>query len=101
MDRLRRNAIISTAIPVLVLFFLSNTALTLQPVGSDGIRSPCFPVFEVPFTVYSFRLPLWMWGIVPFSVLALSTLAAATSWVMVLFRWRAKPRLGDKKSIPD
>ena len=97
MKRLRRTAIISTAISALTLFFLSNTALALPPVGSNGIRPPCVLVFEVPFTDYSFQLPLWMWGLVPFSALALSTVAAVTSWVMLLFRWRANTRLGDKR----
>jgi hypothetical protein len=94
MKRLRWIAIISTTICALELFFLSNTALALLPVGPNGIRPPCVLVFEFPFTDYSFQLPLWMWGLVPFSALVLSALAAITSWVMLLFRWRAVTRLG-------
>ena len=91
MKRLRRIAIISTMISALALVFLSNTALALQPMDSNGIRPPCVPVFEVPFTDYFFQLPLWMWP-VHFYALILSTLAAVTSWVMVLFRCRAMTR---------
>jgi len=97
MKRLRRIAIISTTISALALFFLSNTALSLLAVDSNGVRPPCVLVFEVPFTDYSFQLPLWMWGPVPFSALVLSTLATVTSWVMLLFRWRAVTRLGEKR----
>jgi hypothetical protein len=44
------------------------------------------------FDDYTFELPLWMWGFVPFSVLVLSTLAAITCWIVLLFKWRAKVR---------
>jgi hypothetical protein len=97
MKRLRQTAIISTTISALALFFLSNTALALQPVDSNGIRPPCVAVFEVPFTHYSFQLPIWMWMFVPFWTLVLSTLAAVTSWVVLLFRWKAMSRLGDTR----
>jgi len=92
MRRIRRIAIISTTTSALALLFISNTALALFPVAPNGIRPPCVPVFEVPFTDYSFQLPLWMWGLVPFSVLVLSTLAAITCWIVLLFKWRAKVR---------
>jgi hypothetical protein len=71
--------------------------LALQVMDSNGVRPPCVPVFEVPFTDYSLQLPLWMWGVVPFSTLVLSTLVAVTSWVMLFFRWRAITLLGDKR----
>jgi hypothetical protein len=85
MKRLRQTAIISTTVSVLALFLLANTVLAKPPWGR-----PCVVLFEVPFTERSFELPLWMWGLVPFSVLGLSTLAALTSWVVLLFKWRAK-----------
>ena len=97
MKRLLRMAIISTTISALSLFFISNTALALLPRDWNGIRPPFVPVFDVPFTDYSFQLPLCMWGLVPFSASGLSALAAVTSWVMLLFRWRAITRLGDKR----
>jgi len=97
MRRLRRIATISTAISALALLFLSNSVLVLPALDPNGIRPPCFPVFEVPFTNFSFQLPLWMWGLVPFSALALSTLAAVTCWIMLFIRWRATARLGDNR----
>jgi hypothetical protein len=97
MNRLHRSAIVSTAISMLMLLLLFDTLLVLPVLGSKGIRPPCYPVLLVPFTDYSFRLPLWMYGRIPFSIWALSTLAAVTTWVMVLFRWRAKARFGDKR----
>jgi hypothetical protein len=89
MKRLRRIAIIATTISALALFFISNTGLALPPMNPNGTRPPCVLLFEVPFTDYSFQLPLWMWGAVPFSAVALSTLAAVITWIMLLFRWRA------------
>lgn len=91
MKRIRRIAIISTTISALALLFASNTALALLPMDSNGLRPPCVPVFEVPFTDYSFELPLWMWPI-QFYVFALFTLAAITCWIVFLFKWRAKIR---------
>jgi hypothetical protein len=95
MKRLRWIAIVSTTITALLLFVGANTGLALPPVAPNGVRPPCFPVFELPLTDYSFELPLWMWAVFPF-VFVLSVLVAATSWVMVLFRWRALTRLAEK-----
>ncbi len=91
MRGIRRIAVISTTISALALLFISNTGLALLPVDSNGVRPPCVPLLEVPFTDYSFELPLWMWTI-QFYVFALSTLAAITCWIVVLFKWRAKIR---------
>jgi hypothetical protein len=82
MKSLRRIAILSTAISGLALFFLGNTALA-KPTGGR----PCVLVFELPFTEKLFELPLWMWGLVPSSVLALSSLAAIGSWIALLVGW--------------
>lgn len=91
MKRIRRIAIISTTISALALFIILNTALALPAVGPNGVRRPCVPVFDVPFTDFSFELPSWMWPI-QFLVFALSTLAAITCWVVVVFKWRGKIR---------
>jgi hypothetical protein len=91
MKRMRRVAIISTTFSMFDLFFILNTWLVLPAVAPNGTRPPCFPVLDVPFTNYSFRLPLWMWAI-QFWVFALSTLAAITLWIVALFQWRAKIR---------
>lgn len=88
MKRTRRIAIISTTISALALLFVSNTALALLPMDSNGLRPPCVPVFELPFTDYSFELPLWMWPI-QFYVFAFFTLATITCWIVFLFKWRA------------
>ncbi len=60
MKRARWIAIVSTMILAFAAFFISNTVLALLPTAPNGIRPPCFPVFEVPFTDHFFRLPLWM-----------------------------------------
>ena len=91
MKPMRRVAIISTTICVLALFFILNTWLVLPAVAPNGKRPPCFPVLDVPFTNYSFRLPLWMWAI-QFWVFALSTLVAITCWIVLLFKWRRLTR---------
>jgi hypothetical protein len=101
MKRIRRIATISTAITILALFFISNTALALPAMDSNGVRPPCYPIFDVPFTAYSFRLPLWMWGLVPLSVLAFSALIAVTSWVILLVRWRALSRNDTHRPVVD
>lgn len=90
MKRTRRIAIISTTMSALALFFISNTVLALPPVAPNGIRTPCYPLLEVPFTDYSLQLPLWMWGGIPFSVFVLSALAAITCWIVALSKWRAE-----------
>jgi hypothetical protein len=97
MNHLHRNAIVSTVISVLMLFLLFDTLLVLPVLGSNGMRPPCYPVLLIPFTDHSFRLPLWMYGLFPFSIWALSTLTAVIAWAMVLFRLRAKTRFGDKR----
>jgi hypothetical protein len=94
MKRLRWFAITSTTISALALFFISNTELALRPLEPDGSRPACVLLFEFPFTDYSFQLPFWMWGLVPFSALVLSALTAVASWAMLLFRRRAMTRLG-------
>jgi hypothetical protein len=86
MKRLRQTAIISTITSILIVFVLANTVL------AKPIFGPCVLLFEVPFTNKSFELPLWMWGLVPLSTLALFTLAALTSWVILFFWWRANVR---------
>lgn len=82
MKRLRRIAITLTTVSALTLFILGNTALA-KPVGGG----PCVLVFEPPFTDKIFDLPLWMWGVVPFSVLFLSTLAAIGCWIAMFVKW--------------
>lgn len=86
MRPMRRVAIISTTTSALALLFISNTGLALLPLDSNGVRPPCVPVFDVPFTNYSFELPPWMWPI-QFYVFALSTFAAIICWAVVLFKW--------------
>ena len=86
MKRLRRIAIVSTILSALTLFFVVNTGLALPPVDANGTRPPCYPVFELPFTNYSFQLPLWMWAY-PLYVFLISTLTAIGCWVGVLVRW--------------
>jgi hypothetical protein len=87
MNRLRRIAIILTTVSALTVSFLGNTALA-KPKGGR----PCVLVFEVPFTDKFVELPTGMWGLVPLSVSALSTLAAVTIWIVLLFRWLRKAR---------
>jgi hypothetical protein len=99
MKRLRWLAIISTTICALMLLLLSNTALALLPLDPNGSRPACVLLFEPPFTNYSFQLPGWMWGIVPFSVLALTSLASITSWLMLLIRWRAMTRYSRESNL--
>lgn len=89
MKRIGRVAIISTTLSVLALLFISNTALALRPVAPNGVRPPCIPVLDVPFTNYSFELPLWMWSF-QFYVFALSTVAAMICWTVMLFKWAAR-----------
>src|SRR5579863_6775908 len=80
MKRLRRIAIISTTVSALTLFLVANTGLALPPIDARGTRPPCYPLFELPFTDYFFRLPLWMWGFSLWTFL-ISTLAAIGCWV--------------------
>lgn len=86
MRPMRRIAIISTTTSALALLFISNTGLALRPVDSNGVRPPCVPVFDVPFTNYFLELPFWMWPI-QFYAFALSALAAIIYWTVVLFKW--------------
>lgn len=78
MKRLRDIAIISTSTTALVLFVSANAGLALPPVASNGVRPPCFPMFELTFTGYTFRLPLSIWAIFPY-VFVLSALVAVTT----------------------
>lgn len=59
---------------------LSNTALALTT------RRYCIVIFTFPFTDRIFSLPSWMWGWLPLSVCAASTLTAVVLWATFLVK---------------
>ena len=79
MRCLFRSCVVATCVSVLSLFVLSNTALALTTRG-------CVVLFTVPFTDRTFRFPNWMWGPMPLSVWAVSTLAAVVLWTVLFVR---------------
>jgi hypothetical protein len=80
MGNLLRTCVVSTALSVLSLIFLSNNALALTT------RGYCVVLFSVPFTDETFEFPNWMWGPIPMAVCGLSTLLSLILWTVVLVR---------------
>ena len=73
-----RISILATCVSAVSTFVLWNTALVLT--GGNY----CIVLFTVPYTDKSFALPRWVWGPIPISVCAISTLTAVVLWIKLL-----------------
>jgi hypothetical protein len=80
VQRLFRTCVLASCVSVVSLVVLSNTPLALTT------RGYCVVLFTVPFTGRTFQFPNWMWGPIPMSVCAVSTLAAVFLWTALLVR---------------
>ena len=87
MKYLTRFCVATTCVSAVSLLVLWNTALALQ-----ATTHRCIVLFEVPFTDKSFPVPDWMWGPIPLSFWAISTLTAVTFWITLLIK-RVRLRL--------
>ena len=80
---MRRAAIVTTCLSVLLLFMGLNTGLALT------LSHRCVVAFSVPFANKLFLLPDWMWGGRVLLLGAVSTLAALALWTgFFVKRWR-------------
>ena len=70
----------ASGVSAVSLFVLSNTALALTRPDNRAA------LFSIPFIEKTYVLPLWMWGRVPTSVWAISTLVAVILGMTVLVR---------------
>jgi len=72
------QSIFATSVSALSAFIIWNTALVLT--GGNY----CIVLFTVPYTTKSFILPRWVWGPIPMSICAISTLTAVVLWIKLL-----------------
>ena len=80
MRYLFRSCVAASCMSVVSVFVLSNTVLALTT------RHYCIVLFSIPFTDRTFALPYWMWGWIPLSVCAASTLPAVILWATFLVK---------------
>jgi hypothetical protein len=84
MRYLFRSCVAASGMSAVSLFVLSNTGLALTT------RKYCSVLFTVPFTHKTFALPGWMWGRIPFSACAISTLTTVVLWATLLVKRRRR-----------
>jgi hypothetical protein len=82
-----RITVIATCLSSLLWLVVGNTALALKArIGEAGMRDVV--LLEIPFANKTYRLPDWMWGLYPWSVVLMLTLASGVLWTVFLVNRR-------------